>query len=198
MQSCSGQRTIRRAQQGRRVRGTARQSPGRQRVRPGLLFARHGILLRGGDPLSSSAGGGVEFQKGPCGRIAVALSIRARAPTTAPCYPPPRSHPPGRVLRPVPGPLRAHSAGRGADAGRAMHNMTAMERSILAELSEHGGRGRINGLTDRRPLERLINKGLVERHTLNLSEEEYVLARLGCHSEIPLELVASLAPSPRH
>jgi hypothetical protein len=31
----------------------------------------------------------------------------------------------------------------------------------------------------RRPIERLVNKGLVERHTLNLSEEEYVLTAAG-------------------
>ena len=60
-----------------------------------------------------------------------------------------------------------------------MFNMTAMERSILAELSERGGRGRLSGMKDRRPIERLVNKGLVERHTLNLSEEEYVLTAAG-------------------
>jgi hypothetical protein len=42
-----------------------------------------------------------------------------------------------------------------------------MERSILAELSERGGRSQFSGLKDRRPIERLVNKGFVERHTLN-------------------------------
>ena len=48
-----------------------------------------------------------------------------------------------------------------------MFNVTAMERSILAELFELGGRGQLSGLRDRRPIERLVNKGFVERHTLN-------------------------------
>ena len=48
-----------------------------------------------------------------------------------------------------------------------MFNVTAMERSILAELFERGGRGHLSGLRDRRPIERLVNKGFVERHTLN-------------------------------
>jgi hypothetical protein len=56
----------------------------------------------------------------------------------------------------------------------AMFKMTAMEYSILAELSDRGGRGRLSGQKDWRPLERLVNKRLIERH-LNLSEEEYVL-----------------------
>jgi hypothetical protein len=34
-------------------------------------------------------------------------------------------------------------------------------------------------MKDRRPIERLVNKGLVERHTLNLSEEERVLTAAG-------------------
>ena len=37
-----------------------------------------------------------------------------------------------------------------------MFNVTAMERSILAELSERGGRGQLSRLKDRRPLERLV------------------------------------------
>jgi predicted transcriptional regulator len=53
-----------------------------------------------------------------------------------------------------------------------------MERSILAELFERGGRGQLSGLRDRRPIERLVNKGFVERHTLN-SQEEYVLTAIG-------------------
>ena len=60
-----------------------------------------------------------------------------------------------------------------------MLNMTDMERSILAELSDRGGRGRLSGAKDRRPIERLVNKALIERHVLNLSEEEYVLTSAG-------------------
>ena len=60
-----------------------------------------------------------------------------------------------------------------------MFTVTAMERSILAELSEHGGRGQLSRLKDRRPIERLVNKGFVERHTLNSQQEEYVLKPLG-------------------
>jgi hypothetical protein len=56
---------------------------------------------------------------------------------------------------------------------------TAMERSILAELFERGGRGQLSGLRDRRPIERLVNKGFVERHTLNSQQEEYVLTAIG-------------------
>jgi DNA-binding HxlR family transcriptional regulator len=55
----------------------------------------------------------------------------------------------------------------------------AMERSILAELFERGGRGQLSGLRDRRPIERLVNKGFVERHTLNSQQEEYVLTAIG-------------------
>src|SRR5262249_14979019 len=58
-------------------------------------------------------------------------------------------------------------------------NVTAMERSILAELFERGGRGQLSGLRDRRPIERLVNKGVVERHTLNSQQEEYVLTTIG-------------------
>jgi hypothetical protein len=54
-------------------------------------------------------------------------------------------------------------------------NVTAMERSILAELSERGGRGQLSGLKDRRPIERLVNKGFIERH----QQEEYVLTAIG-------------------
>jgi hypothetical protein len=32
---------------------------------------------------------------------------------------------------------------------------------------------------DRRPIERLVNKGFVERHTLNSQQEEYVLTAIG-------------------
>src|SRR5215471_17161370 len=56
---------------------------------------------------------------------------------------------------------------------KAVFNVTAMERSILAELFERGGRGQLSGLRDRRPIERLVNKGFVERHTLNSQQEEY-------------------------
>jgi hypothetical protein len=56
--------------------------------------------------------------------------------------------------------------------GKAVFNVTAMERSILAELSERGGRSQFSGLKDRRPIERLVNKGFVERHTLNSQQEE--------------------------
>ena len=58
-----------------------------------------------------------------------------------------------------------------------MFNVTAMERSILVELSEHDGRGQLSPLKDRRPIERL--KGFVERHTLNGQQEEYVLTAIG-------------------
>jgi DNA-binding HxlR family transcriptional regulator len=60
-----------------------------------------------------------------------------------------------------------------------MFNVTAMERSILAELSERGGRGQLSRLKDRRPLERLVNKGFVERHALKGQQEEYVLTAIG-------------------
>ena len=60
-----------------------------------------------------------------------------------------------------------------------MFNVTAMERSILVELSEHGGRGQLSRLKDRWPIERLVNKGFVERHTLNGQQEEYVLTAIG-------------------
>jgi hypothetical protein len=40
-------------------------------------------------------------------------------------------------------------------------------------------RGQLSGLTDRRPIERLVNKGVVERHTLNSQQEEYVLTAIG-------------------
>ena len=62
---------------------------------------------------------------------------------------------------------------------KAVFNVTAMERSILVELSEHGGRGQLSRLKDRRPIERLVNKGFVERHTLNSQQEEYVLTAIG-------------------
>jgi len=58
-------------------------------------------------------------------------------------------------------------------------NVTAMERSIHSELFERGGRGQLRGLRDRRPIERLVNKGFVERHTLNGQQEEYVLTAIG-------------------
>jgi hypothetical protein len=54
-------------------------------------------------------------------------------------------------------------------------NVTAMERSILTELSERDGRGQLSRLKDRRPLERLVNKGFVKRHALKGQQEEYVL-----------------------
>jgi hypothetical protein len=54
-----------------------------------------------------------------------------------------------------------------------------MERSVLAELSERGGRGQLSGLKDRRPIERLVNKGLIERHMLNNQQEEYILSAVG-------------------
>jgi predicted transcriptional regulator len=60
-----------------------------------------------------------------------------------------------------------------------MFNVTAMERSILAELSERGGRSQLSGRKDRRPIERLVNKGFVERHALNTQQEEYVLTAIG-------------------
>jgi hypothetical protein len=53
------------------------------------------------------------------------------------------------------------------------------ERPILAELFERGGRAQLSGLRDRRPIERLVNKGFVERHTLNSQQEEYVLTAIG-------------------
>jgi DNA-binding MarR family transcriptional regulator len=62
---------------------------------------------------------------------------------------------------------------------KAVFNVTAMERSILAELSERGGRGQLSQLNDRRPIERLVNKGFVERRTLNSQQEEYVLTTIG-------------------
>src|SRR5215831_375395 len=62
---------------------------------------------------------------------------------------------------------------------KAVFNVTAMERSILADLFERGGRGQLSGLRDRRPIERLVNKGFVERHTLNSQQEEYVLTAIG-------------------
>src|SRR6266566_3659458 len=37
---------------------------------------------------------------------------------------------------------------------KAVFNVTAMERSILAELSERGGRGQLSRFKDRRPIER--------------------------------------------
>ena len=55
---------------------------------------------------------------------------------------------------------------------KAVFNVTAMERSILAELFERGGRGQLSGLRDRRPIERLVNKGFVERHTLKSSRQQ--------------------------
>ena len=60
-----------------------------------------------------------------------------------------------------------------------MFNVTAMQRSILAKLSERGGRGQLSRLKDRRPIGRLVNKGFVERHTLNGQQEEYVLTAIG-------------------
>jgi hypothetical protein len=62
---------------------------------------------------------------------------------------------------------------------KAVFNVTAMERSILAELFERGGRAQLSGPRDRRPIERLVNKGFVERHTLNSQQEEYVLTAIG-------------------
>src|SRR6516225_3470637 len=62
---------------------------------------------------------------------------------------------------------------------KAVFNVTAMERSILAELFERGGRGQLSGLRDRRPIERLVNKGFFERHTLNSQQDEYVLTAIG-------------------
>jgi hypothetical protein len=62
---------------------------------------------------------------------------------------------------------------------KAVFNVTAMERSILAELFERGGRGQLSGFRDRRPIERLVNKGFVERHTVNSQQEEYVLTAIG-------------------
>ena len=62
---------------------------------------------------------------------------------------------------------------------KVVFNVTAMERSILADLFERGGRGQLSGLRDRRPIERLVNKGFVERHTLNSQQEEYVLTAIG-------------------
>ena len=61
---------------------------------------------------------------------------------------------------------------------KAMFNVTAMEHSILAELSERGGRGQLSG-QNRRPIERLVNKGFIERHTLKSQQEEYVLTAIG-------------------
>jgi hypothetical protein len=62
---------------------------------------------------------------------------------------------------------------------KAVFNVTAMERSILAELFERGGRAQLSGLRDLRPIERLVNNGFVERHTLNIQQEEYVLTAIG-------------------
>jgi hypothetical protein len=62
---------------------------------------------------------------------------------------------------------------------KAVFNVTAMERSILAELSERGGRGQLSGVKDRRPIERLVNKGFIERHMLNSQQGEYVLTAVG-------------------
>jgi hypothetical protein len=62
---------------------------------------------------------------------------------------------------------------------RPVFNVTAMERSILAKLFEGGGRGQLSGFRDRRPIERLVNKGFVERHTLDSQQEEYVLTAIG-------------------
>jgi hypothetical protein len=62
---------------------------------------------------------------------------------------------------------------------KVVFNVTAMERSVLAELFELGGRGQLSALRDRRPIERLVNKGFVERHTLNSQQEEYVLTAIG-------------------
>jgi hypothetical protein len=45
--------------------------------------------------------------------------------------------------------------------------------------SKRGGRGQLSGLRDRRPIERVVNKGFVERHTLNSQQEEYVLTAIG-------------------
>jgi hypothetical protein len=50
--------------------------------------------------------------------------------------------------------------------------------SQLGSLSLPGG-GQLSGLRDRRPIERLVNKGFVERHTLNSQQEEYVLTAIG-------------------
>ena len=43
----------------------------------------------------------------------------------------------------------------------------------------HGGRGQLSRLKDRWPIERLVNKGFVERPTLNGQQEEYVLTAIG-------------------
>ena len=74
---------------------------------------------------------------------------------------------------------RATTSTRSRAGVKAVFNVTAMERSILAELSERGGRGQLSRLKDRRPIERLVNKGFVERHTLNSQQEEYVLTAIG-------------------
>ena len=50
---------------------------------------------------------------------------------------------------------------------KAVFNVTAMERSILAELFERGGRGQLSGLRDRRPIERLVNKGFVNKRNMS-------------------------------
>src|SRR5258707_15888628 len=46
---------------------------------------------------------------------------------------------------------------------KAVFNVTAMERSILAELFERGGRGQLSGFRDRRPIERLGRQQRVRR-----------------------------------
>jgi hypothetical protein len=45
----------------------------------------------------------------------------------------------------------------------------------MTALDERGGRGQLSGVRDRR----LVNKGFVERHTLNSQQEEYVLTAIG-------------------
>jgi hypothetical protein len=75
--------------------------------------------------------------------------------------------------------LRQNLPPRSKAGIKAVFNVTAMERSILVELFERGARDQLSGLRDRRPIERLVNKGFVERHTLNSQQEEYVLTAIG-------------------
>jgi hypothetical protein len=106
---------------------------------------------------------------------ATSLSIASHLPVTLASYCiTPVILPPGR------GEKRACNYFQRSKAGiEAVFNVTAMERSILVELFERGGRDQLSGLRDRRPIERLVNKGFVERHTLNSQQEEYVLTAIG-------------------
>jgi hypothetical protein len=66
---------------------------------------------------------------------------------------------------------------QGADCDRTLRldHLSPQTRTLF----ERGGRDQLSGLNDRRPIERLVNKGFVERHTLNSQQEEYVLTAIG-------------------